>query len=103
MTSLPTNSADNGELTKQQKLVIDYLMANYYDDAEKLANIRMVKEVIAQVGQPDEIANTIDKVALFNGIKKSYPPKPEELAKKFIEGVNFIVFLDKTSKSWEKL
>lgn len=89
------------ELTNQQELVIDYLMNNYYDDVERMAKIRMVSEVIAQVGKPEQIANTIDKVALFNGIKKSYPPKTEELVKEFIEGVNFVMFLDKTSKEWE--
>lgn len=80
-----------GELTKQQELVIDYLMANYYDDTEKMANIRMVKEVIAQVGKPDQIANTIDKVALFNGIKKSYPPN-KTTKQKIIEGIGFIMY-----------
>lgn len=89
------------KLTKQQELVIDYLMANYYDDVERMANIRMVKEVIAQVGTPEQIASSIDKVALFNGITKSYPPKVEELAKEFVEGVNFIMFLGKTGEEWQ--
>lgn len=91
-----------GELTKQQELVIEYLMENYYDDVERMANIRMVKEVIAQVGKPEQIADTVDKVALFNGIKKSHPPKADEIAEDFIQGVNFIMFLDKASKDWAK-
>lgn len=90
------------ELTKQHELVIDYLINNYYNDVERLAKIRMVSEVIAQVGTPDKIASSIDKVALFNNIKKSYPPKTEELVKEFIEGVNFVMFLDKTSEEWDK-
>lgn len=89
------------KLTEQQEAVINYLIANYYDDVETMANISMVKDVIAQVDLPDQIANTIDKVALFNDIKKSYPPESDELAKEFIEGINFIMFLDKTSKDWD--
>lgn len=72
------------DLTKQQELVIDYLMNNYYGDAESMANIRMVKEVIAQVGKPEQIASTIDKVALFNGIKKSYPPNQTKWPKRLL-------------------
>lgn len=84
-----------GKLTQQQKLVIDYLYDNYYDDCERMANIRMVKEVIAQVGKPDQVASTIDKVALFNGIKKSYPPKPttaQKVKREIIKGVGFIMY-----------
>lgn len=84
----------------QQDLIIDYLMSNYYEDAERLANIRMVKEVLALVGEPEQVPATIDKVAAFNGIHKSYPPDTEAVAKDFIEGVNFIMFLDKTSQDW---
>jgi len=90
------------KLTEQQEAVIEYLMANYYDDAERMANIRMVKEIVAQVGTLEQIPSIIDKVALFNGIKKTYPPKVEELTREFIEGINFIMFLDKTDKQWNK-
>lgn len=80
-----------GNLTKQQELVIDYLMDNYYDDAERMANIRMVGEVIASVGKPEQIASTIDRVALFNGIKKSYPPK-RTIKQNIIRGIGFIMY-----------
>jgi uncharacterized membrane protein len=79
------------KLSKQQELVIDYLYNNYYDDCETMANIRMVKEVIAIVGKPEQIASNVDKVALFNDIKKSHPPK-KPLAQKIVEGIGFIMY-----------
>jgi alpha-mannosidase len=90
-----------GKMSKNQDLVIDYLMANYYDDVERMAKIKMV----ASIANSDTLPfnhSVIDKIALFNDIKKSYPPKVEEVAKEFIEGMNFIMFLGKTAETWKQ-
>jgi hypothetical protein len=74
-------------------------VANFYDDVERMAHIKM----IAAIANSDSVEfnpNVIDKVALFNGIEKSYPPDAKKLAQDFIEGANFIMFLAKTSNDW---
>ena len=61
---------------KQEMLepLINYIHDNYYNDADKISSIKMIG-VMLQVGTPDKIPDMIDKIALFNGFKKSYPPK----------------------------
>jgi hypothetical protein len=88
------------KISEQQQAVLDYLMDNYYDDAERMIHIKMVQAIALQGTNGHSLSDLIDKIALFNGIKKSYKPKVEELVKEFIEGVNFIMFLDETSKGW---
>lgn len=81
-------------------LVTDYLLANYHDDVERMARIKMVSAMAASDTLPFN-PSVIDKVALFNGIKKTYPPKADEIVEEFIEGVNFIMFMGKASKDWD--
>jgi len=86
---------------KNGEAVINYLHDNYYDDMEKMAHIKMIATLTTDVNTHyDSIPSMIDKVALFNSIQKSYPPKAEELAREFIEGIGFIMTLEKTSKDW---
>lgn len=81
----------NDKLTEQQEVVFNYIWDNYYDDAETMVKIKMVNQVIANVGKPEDVPSLVDKVALFNDIKKSHPPK-KPLAQKIIEGIGFIMY-----------
>lgn len=60
--------------------LIDYIHDNYYDDADKIAGARMIGVILA-VGSLEDMPEMIDKIALFNGLKKSYPPKTKEESK----------------------
>ena len=77
-------------------IVTDYLMANYYDDVERMAHSKMIG---ALANKPDitaeYVAPLIDKIALFNGIKKSYQPTDVDItiaARQFVKGLNFIMY-----------
>lgn len=53
--------------------IAEYLHKNYYDDGEKLAQIPIMGAMLNHA-TAEEIPSLIDKVAIMNGIKKSYPP-----------------------------
>jgi len=77
-----------------QNEVIQYLHDNYYDDCERMAHIQMIGAIANSKDVIKGIPSLIDKVALFNSIKKTYPPpKPEKtIGKKIIEGIGFILY-----------
>lgn len=79
-------------------IVLDYLMANYYDDVERVAHIKAVQYLVTKQDlTPQYAANIIDKCCLFNGIKKSYEPTAVDIqiaVRKFIKGINFILYKD---------
>lgn len=70
--------------------VINYLHDNYYDDCTRMAKIKIIAG-LAQDSHGHDIGLIIDKVALFNDIKKSCPPK-KSVGRKIIEGVGFIMY-----------
>jgi hypothetical protein len=74
-------------------VVISYLHDNYYDDCERMAHIKMIAALASPTGNDytEDIPQMIDKVALFNGIKKSYPPK-KTVGQRIIEGIGFILY-----------
>jgi hypothetical protein len=55
------------------KFITEYLYKNYHDDCKRMASIPMVPALInhASLG---EIPSLIDKLAILNNVKKSYPP-----------------------------
>lgn len=77
-------------------IVTDYLMANYYDDIERLAHVKMVGALANKPDiTPEYIAPLIDKIALFNGIKKSHQPTDVDItiaARQVVKGLNFIMY-----------
>lgn len=71
--------------------VTNYLHDNYYDDCERMARIKMIAGMATQGWGEHNLADLVDKVALFNNIKKSYPPK-KSTARKIVEGIGFIMY-----------
>lgn len=74
--------------------VIKYLHDNYYNDCERMAKIKMISALATMNGAEKyrkDLGSLIDKVALFNDIKKSYPPK-KTLKQEIIEGIGFILY-----------
>lgn len=72
-------------------LVTNYLHGNYYNDCERMAKIKMIAMLAIQDVSQHDLPALIDKVALFNSIEKSYPPK-KSAGRKIIEGVGFILY-----------
>lgn len=72
-------------------IITNYLHDNYYEDCEHMAKIKMITFLATQGWGEHDISSLIDKIALFNNIKKSYPPK-KTFAKKVIESIGFIMY-----------
>ena len=72
-------------------LVINYLHDNYYNDCERLARNKSIQSMTQGYAKNMNIPTLIDKVALFNNIKKTYPPK-RTLKQEIIRGVGFIMY-----------
>lgn len=56
------------------EFITNYLCENYKDDVERLVRIPIIA-AMAMHATEGEIPSLIDKVALMNGIKKSYSQK----------------------------
>lgn len=58
--------------TSNEKDIIDYILANYSkEDAEKISKIKMTPVIVMDTTRDEsEKEALIDKIALFNGIKK---------------------------------
>lgn len=65
-------------MTEQQKqnakIISEYLINNYHDDGKEMSNIPIIGAMVNYDNSKD-IPSMIDKVAIINGIKKSYKPK----------------------------
>lgn len=76
--------------------IVNYLHDNYYDDGERMAKIKMIAALATQPTVKEyDIPSLIDKVALFNSIEKSYPPKvptATKIKREIIKGVGFIMY-----------
>lgn len=82
-----TNTKGSGGMDE----VVNYLHDNYYDDCERMAKIKMIAMMATQGWGEYDMPSMIDKVALFNSIKKSYPPK-KTLKQNIIKGIGFIMY-----------
>lgn len=74
--------------------VTNYLHDNYYNDCERMAKIKMVSSLATMDGTEKyrkDLGSMIDKVALFNSIEKSYPPK-KTIKQEIIRGIGFILY-----------
>lgn len=77
-------------------IVTEYLLANYYDDIERMANIKLIQLITTdKTLTPEKAANLVDKVARFNKIEKTYQPTDVDIhiaAREFVKGLNFIMY-----------
>ena len=54
--------------------IVEYISDNYYEDRDKLSGVKIIG-ALAVSGDKHNIPDLVDKIALFNGIKKSTAPK----------------------------
>jgi hypothetical protein len=67
------------DLSEKQIELITYIFNNYYYDKEKIVYIPIVSFLIRKESERPEAKSLIDKVAILNGIKKTYPGEVEEI------------------------